>query len=241
MTKVMTKVKEYITKVLDKGFVRLVDILGSDERVVMAARVSTGTEVGVDIERDKKLIAYLMQHRHETPFEKIIFEFHIKLPLFVMRQWIRHRIASYNERSARYRKFVHEFYIPDLNNLPSVYTKDDLAAYVELLEKEYEFYLRMIKKAEEYAEKYPENLLIRKRAREVWRAVLGTAYYTEFYWTVNFRSLMNFLNLRMNSDAQFEIQRYADAIYLMVDDLIPETMKVFRKYQFIADRIPEPF
>ncbi|MFX1252075.1 MAG: FAD-dependent thymidylate synthase [Promethearchaeota archaeon] len=235
----MNEKKEYITKVLDKGFVRLVDMMGSDGRVVAAARVSTGTKTGVDTERDKKLLAFLMKNKHETPFEKIIFEFHVKLPIFVMRQWIRHRMASYNEASGRYRKFIDEFYVPSLENLPPLYTNEDLAEYVELIEKEYEFYLKMMKKAEDHASENPEDRLIKKRAREVWRGVLGTCFYTEFYWTVNFRSLMNFLNLRMNSDAQFEIQQYADTIFIMIQGLIPETMKVFKKFQFRADRAPD--
>ena len=112
-------------QVLDKGFVRLIDQMGSDRRVVEAARVSTGAQSD-DPERDRKLIHFLVEHGHGTPFEKVNFEFHVKCPLFVARQWFRHRMGSFNERSARYRKFDEEFFVPDLSTLPDVYSPEDL-------------------------------------------------------------------------------------------------------------------
>jgi len=208
--------------VLDKGFVELIDYLGSDQRVVDAARVSTGTEG--DPERDAQLIRYLMKNHHETPFEKVVFEFHIKCPIFVARQWFRHRISSFNERSARYRVFDEEFYIPQLSDLPQCYSKEDLAEYVSALEAQYTVYKKLFKKAE-------ANPKWRKRAREVWRGLLGTSYYTEFFWTVNFRSLMNFLELRLDLAAQFEIRQFAKAIQKLIQDsgAIPWSYTAFKE------------
>ncbi|MFQ6126021.1 MAG: FAD-dependent thymidylate synthase [Candidatus Heimdallarchaeota archaeon] len=209
-------------KVLDKGFVELIDCLGSDQRVVDAARVSTGTRG--DPEQDAQLIRYLMKNRHETPFEKVVFEFHIKCPLFVARQWFRHRISSFNERSARYRVFDEEFYTPQLSDLPQCYSKEDLAEYISALEAQYKVYKKLYKKAE-------FNPEWRKRAREVWRGLLGTSYYTEFFWTVNFRSLMNFLDLRLDLAAQFEIRQFAKAIQKLIRDSgkIPWSLTAFEE------------
>jgi len=208
-------------KVLDKGYVQLVDILGSDQRVIDAARVSTGSQSTE--ERDKKLINFLMENRHETPFEKIVFEFNVKCPLFVARQWQRHRIGSYNERSARYRAFNMDYYVPRVEDLPDVFNSRDVEAYVNCLEESYKFYEQMLEKASEKPE-------LRARAREVFRGLLGTAYYTEFFWTVNFRSLMNFLRLRMKKDAQKEIRVYGEAIHSIVPQYIPWSYEAFEKF-----------
>jgi len=219
MTKATPPLKQ--KAVLDKGYVQVVDVMGSDRRVVDAARVSTGSKS--DPERDKQLIFFLMENRHETPFEKIVFEFHVKCPLFVARQWIRHRIGSFNERSARYRVFDLDYYVPSLEDMPSAFTADDIQEYVACLNQEYEIYERMLKKVGAQ----PEN---RSRAREVFRGLLGASYYTEFFWTVNFRSLMNFLQLRMGEDAQLEIRRYAQAIDELIRDYIPWTYEAFDKF-----------
>ncbi len=207
--------------VLDKGFVQLVDVMGSDQRVVDAARVSTGSKA--DPERDKKLIFYLMENLHETPFEKIVFEFNVKCPLFVARQWQRHRIGSFNERSARYRVFDLDYYVPGLDVLPDVYSPEDVQAYVKALKQSYKLYESMIAKVAEQ----PKS---RSRAREVFRGLLGVAYYTEFFWTVNFRSLMNFLKLRLAQDAQYEIRAYAEAIHALVPEHIPWTYEAFETF-----------
>jgi len=122
--------------VLDKGYVQLIDVMGSDQRVIDAARVSTGS--AANEEKDKGLIYFLMEHEHETPFEKIVFEFNIKCPLFVARQWMRHRIGSFNERSARYRAFDQEFFVPNLENLPEIYDAEDIDKYVTALDQTFE-------------------------------------------------------------------------------------------------------
>ncbi|MBI2846873.1 MAG: FAD-dependent thymidylate synthase [Chloroflexi bacterium] len=207
--------------VLDKGYVVLLDYIGSDERIVEAARVSTGASA--DPERDRKLLFFLMENRHETPFEHVVFQFLIKCPIFVARQWVRHRIASYNERSARYRVFEEEFYVPSLEDLPSVFTKEDLQEYEALLKQEHDFYLKMVEKSKPFKE-------MRQRTREVFRGVLGTSYYTEFYWTINFRSLMNFLQLRLAPSAQLEIRRYAQVIASITRSIVPASYEAFEKY-----------
>jgi len=209
-------------RILDKGFVRLVDRMGSDRRIVEAARVSTGAE-SEDPERDRRLIFYLMEHEHGTPFEKVVFEFHVKCPLFVARQWFRHRIGSFNERSGRYRKFEEEYYVPRLSDIPPIYTDEDIEAYRRALHEAYSAYERLYAKALDH----PEH---RARAREVWRGLLGTAFYTEFYWTVNLRSLMNFLKLRTHPTAQYEIRCYANAIAEMVRRAVPISYEAFEKF-----------
>ena len=196
-------------KVLDKGFVDLVNVMGNDETVVRSARVSTGSG-SKGPEKDKRLINYLMHHRHGTPFEHVVFTFHIKCPIFVARQWFRHRIASYNEKSGRYSKISYEFYLPEKIRIPhptdkqmsipndgSVDEEEALKIFEEVFESTYSAY---------------QKLLDMGVARELARIVLPLSHYTEFYWTVNMRSLMNFLSLRADSHAQWEIQQYALAI-----------------------------
>ena len=208
-------------QVLDKGFVHLLDYIGSDQRILDAARVSTGAKSKP--ERDRRLIFFLMENKHGTPFEHLVFQFLIKCPIFVARQWLRHRVASYNERSARYRVFKEEFYVPSLDNLPGIFNEDDLQEYQDMMQQEHAFYERMIEKAKPHKE-------LRKRTREVFRGVLGTAYYTEFYWTLNFRALMNFLELRLGEGAQPEIQSYARAIEEMARGVAPLAFEAFEQY-----------
>lgn len=214
-------------KVLDKGYIELIDVMGSDRRVIDAARVSTGTVS--DPARDKKLLFYLMENGHETPFEKIVFEFRVKCPLFVARQWLRHRIGSFNERSARYRKFDLDYYVPVLEDLPDDYSDEDIRAYTESLEQAHDLYETLL-------EKVAKKPALRSRAREVFRGLLGASYYTEFCWTVNFRSLMNFLKLRLTPHAQYEIRVYAQAINEMVAERIPWSVEAFETFILKKDR-----
>jgi thymidylate synthase (FAD) len=208
--------------VLDQGPIQLIDRMGDDQRVVDAARVSTGAQRGAP-EKDRNLIHFLMQNHHETPFEKIVYEFNVKCPIFVARQWLRHRVGSYNERSARYRKFPEEYFIPALDTLPDILDQADIDAYQEALKHSFDTYNRILEKVQDHKEH-------RARTREVIRGLLGTAYYTEFFWTVNFRSLMNFLNLRLHESAQYEIRVYAQAIRELVKDDIPLTWEAFEEY-----------
>ncbi|MFA6092237.1 MAG: FAD-dependent thymidylate synthase [Elusimicrobiota bacterium] len=209
-------------KVLDKGFVRLVDAMASDAGVVEAARVSyAGTSKGE--EKDKGLIAYLLEHQHLTPLEHAVFKFHIKCPIFVARQWFRHRWSSYNEVSYRYTQSKDEYYIPQSwrgqdhkNKQGSVSAKlDDKALtqeYVRALETASAAYNRMIEAGV---------------AREMARMALPVALYTEFYWSVNARSLINFLSLRADAHAQLEIQAYAEALASFFSKAMPWTYEAF--------------
>lgn len=215
-------------KLLDYGEVSLVDMMGDDIRVLQAARVSTGSEVTKGEDQDKKLIDYLMKNKHHTPFEKIVFEFYIKCPIFIARQWMRHRIGSYNEASARYKEFKFEAYIPEqfrkqskTNHQGSEIGDFDHDELRSIIADTYD----------EILDAY-EELLLSGVAREIARLVLPMGIYTEFYWTVNFRSLMNFLNLRDHEHAQWEIQQYAKEIKKIITEQnhFPLSWDAYLKY-----------
>lgn len=214
-------------RVLDHGFVRLVDFMGGDEAVVQAARVSLGQGTKGP-ERDKALIDYLLSHRHETPFEHSVFKFHVRCPIFVARQWFRHRIASYNEISGRYTQLKYEFYLPE--RLRRQVSRD--YQYEELPPETADPLIR--KMSEHYEASYHlyQQLLEAGVARELARIVLPLALYTEFYWTVNARALMNFLSLRAEAHAQQEIRAYATAILEIFQRKMPWTYEAFMKYWF---------
>jgi thymidylate synthase (FAD) len=213
-------------KVLDKGFVRLIDFMGGDETVVLAARVSTGKGLKGE-EQDRKLIHYLMKHRHETPFEHSVFEFHISCPLFVARQWFRHRVASYNERSGRYVEYEDEFYLPDRLRLQAKSNKQ--ASEFGEIPNEREL-IQMIQETYELVYERYKKLLASGVARELARAILPLSLYTQFYWTINARSLMNFINLRADASAQWEIRQYAEAIAKIFKAKMPWTWEAFVQY-----------
>ncbi len=215
-------------KVLDKGFVRLVDFMGGDQGVVDAARVSYGGK-SKGPEADRKLIAYLMKHKHESPFEHAVFKFHVKTPIFVMRQWIRHRIASYNEISARYTEVKDEFYLParwraqDPKNKQGSVAADALddAALTAKFSGQVDAALACYK-----------DLLAAGVAREMARMVLPVNMYTEFYWTINARSLMNFVSLRADAHAQWEIQRYGEATAGFLRAAMPWSYEAFLRHSW---------
>ncbi len=213
------------TAVLDFGFVRLIDFMGGDQAVVQAARVSFG-KGAADDGRDQKLIQFLLANHHETPFEHSVFKFHIKCPLFVARQWFRHRMASYNEISGRYTTMKEEFCLPQ--SLRSQKTKN---YQYEQLPPELNEPLKA-KMANSYEAAYAlyQALLENGVAREHARLVLPLSLYTQFYWTINARSLQNFLGLRMEEHAQFEIRQYADAIAAVFQQKMPWTYAAFVKF-----------
>jgi thymidylate synthase (FAD) len=205
-------------KVLDNGLIELVDMLGDDRRVAQIARISYMSKD--DPQKDEQLIELLMKLGHESPFEHIVFTFHVKAPIFVARQWMRHRIASINERSGRYTKFnKDDFYIPDSNRMESEKDKD-------------EFIKSIINSFEAY-----NKLLDSDVNKEVARLVLPLTLYTEWYWTINFRSLMNFLNLRADTHAQYEIRQYAITIANIVKEKIPNSYKYFIKYRYTGNAL----
>lgn len=216
--------------VLDSGFVRLVDMMGDDNRVLDAARVSTGTSSKGE-EKDKKLIDYLMKNNHHTPFEKIVFEWHIKCPIFVARQWMRHRIGSFNEASARYRKIEFDPYIPEIWRKQA--KKNTQGSSNERFTKKEENNFDVdLRKFYTLANALYDKYIDAGVARELARIILPMGTHTEFYWTVNFRSYMNFSTLRRHSDAQFEIREFANAMKEILEsmDNITMTLSAYQNY-----------
>src|SRR6266481_5203122 len=213
--------------VLDRGFVRVVDYMGDDGAVVQAARVSYGRGTR-KVSEDRGLIHYLMRHRHSTPFEMCEIKFHVKLPIFVARQWIRHRTANVNEYSARYSILDNVFYVPKPEHLAAQSKanrqgRDQVLAGQEaervfgLLKKDaelvYEHYMEMLNEGETGESLDPERSGL---ARELARMNLSLAFYTQWYWKTNLHNLMHFLSLRADAHAQHEIRVYAD---VMIDTL----------------------
>jgi len=214
-----------LIKVLDHGFVRLEDRMGGDLSVVRAARVSYKSEPKTPDE-DQKLIAYLLRHGHGTPFEHVVFQFHVKLPIFVARQWIRHRMSSYNETSFRYREAPEEFYIPRTWRKQD--TKNKQGSVVESPEINHgQWSARLTKKCELDMSIY-HDMLGDGIAREMARMVLPTNLYTEWYWTVNARALMHFINLRSEAHAQWETRQYSHALAKFLAEAMPWTWAAFR-------------
>jgi thymidylate synthase (FAD) len=220
--------------VLDLGVIRLVDFMGGDEAVVQAARVSFGRGVTHD-ERDKKLIFYLLSNGHETPFEHAVFKFHIKCPIFVARQWFRHRIASYNEISGRYAEMKEEFCLPEKLRTQKARNYQ----YEELEEPLNSELLQKISDSYDATFKLYQELLEKGVAKEHARIVLPLSLYTQFYWTINSRSLMNFLKLRMDEHAQYEIRRYALVIAKIFSEKMPWSYDAFMKYTISGEKWTE--
>jgi thymidylate synthase (FAD) len=204
------------------GIVRLDAVMADDLSVANAARVSFARSSSELTDADKGLINFLMRERHGTPFEHNAFRFHIKCPIFVAREWFRHRIGSFNEFSARYSEVPNEFYVPDYEDIrtqvgkPGSYSFEpvDFDTAVEAV--------GIMKLANEQAYKLYATLIERGVAKELARAVLPVSMMTQFYWTVNARSLMNFLSLRTHETAQRDIRMYAVA----VEELFAESMPV---------------
>ena len=222
-----TQKEEILIPLLDRGFVKLVDFMGSDLRAVNAARVSFGG-VSKGEDKDKALIKYLMEHEHLSPFEHCTFQFHIKCPIFVARQWMRHRIASYNEVSARYTQVKDEFYIPTEFRIQDTHNKQGSVASKNLNNEEL---LKIYTESIEASYKAYQKLLAAGVAREMARGILPVSQYTQFYWTVNARSLLNFIHLRADDHAQYEIRVYAQAIEKIFKQKLPWSWAAFEALQ----------
>jgi thymidylate synthase (FAD) len=213
--------------VLDHGFVRLDDAMADDLSVANAARVSFARRKEELDEADEGLIRFLMRDRHGTPFEHNAFRFHIRCPIFVAREWFRHRIGSFNEFSLRYAKATDDFYVPDAADVrtqvgkPGAYTFEPVDA--ELAERTRE----ELKAVYEQAFATYERLVEAGVARELARSVLPVGAYTQFYWTLNARALMNFLSLRNSEFAQLEIRRYGEAVETFLAAKMPVTYAAF--------------
>ncbi len=211
--------------VLDKGFIRLVDFMGGDNRVVSSARVSFGA-VSKGEEQDKRLIKYLLEHAHHTPFEHCYFQFHICCPIFVARQWMRHRWGSYNEVSARYTQVKDEFYIPSQFRGQDTKNKQGSVPTSSL---DQETLIKLYEDSVEASYAAYNKLIEAGVAREMARGVLPVCQYTQFYWSVNARSLLNFLSLRTDKHAQWEIRVYADAIAKIFQEKMPWSWEAFEE------------
>lgn len=217
--------KEY--KVLDKGFVRLVDYLGSDQRIVQSARVSYGNGTKT-VSQDAGLIDYLLRHQHTSPFEQVVFTFHVKMPIFVARQWVRHRTGRMNEVSGRYSIMKDEFYVPETKDIEPQ-SKDNKQGrsdepFDEAKAKEIQAALQ--KGQKDSYDSYSE-LLDTGLAREVARINLPLSLYTEFYWQMDLNNLFRFLKLRLDSHAQYEIRQYAQVMLELVRKVCPMAVASF--------------
>src|SRR6476660_10398226 len=201
-------IAEDAIRVLDHGFVRLDDAMATDLSVVNAARVSFARRKDVMEEADEGLIRFLMRDRHGTPFEHNSFRFHIRAPIFVAREWFRHRIGSFNEFSMRYAKATDEFYVPEPEDVRSQVGKPGSYSFEPVSPEIAETTRDELRAVYDAAYETYEKLVELGVARELARCVLPVGAYTEFYWTVNARALMNFLSLRAAETDQREIRRY---------------------------------
>ena len=227
---------------LDHGFVRVVDYMGDDSAIVQAARVSYGRGTR-KVSDDRILIRYLMRHFHSTPFEMCEIKYHVKLPIFVARQWIRHRTANVNEYSARYSVLDREFYIPAPEQLAAqssdnrqgrgdVLEGDEAARVLDLLRQDaercYGDYAWMLNENETGEAVDPDRQGL---ARELARINLTLNTYTQWYWKTDLHNLMNFLRLRADTHAQYEIRVYADAMIRTLEAWVPLAAEAFREYR----------
>ncbi len=229
-------------EVLDHGFVRVIDYMGDDSSVVQSARVSYGKGTK-KISNDKGLIKYLMRHRHSTPFEMCEIKFHIKLPIFIARQWIRHRTANVNEYSARYSILDKEFYIPSAENLAAQSQINNQGRGDALTDDEASNVIQILKNDAEQTYANYETLLNENSsggvldegksgiARELARMNLTLNTYTQWYWKIDLNNLLHFLALRADDHAQFEIRVYADVMLDLVKKWVPLTYEAFEDYR----------
>jgi thymidylate synthase (FAD) len=231
--------------VLDHGFVRVVDYMGDDAAIVQSARVSYGRGTRAANE-DRGLIRYLMRHRHSTPFEMCEIKYHVKLPIFVARQWIRHRTANVNEYSARYSILDREFYIPAPEHLAAqsamnrqgrgdILQGHEAARVLDLLREDatrnYDHYVEMLNEDDQGN---PIDPARQGLARELGRMNLTLNAYTQWYWKTDLHNLFHFLSLRADAHAQYEIRAYAEAMLGTVEAWVPAAFAAFRDYRLGA-------
>ena len=217
-------------KCLDKGFVRLVDSMGGDNAIVQAARVSYGKGT-TKKSQDRGLIRYLMRHRHSTPFEMVEFKFHAKMPIFVARQWVRHRTANINEYSLRYSEARDDFYFPDLDNIKFQSSINKQGRGKEVSQKIKEKVIKYFKEISKKSFEMYDELNNDGVARELARAILPVNLYTEWYWKNDLHNLLHFIGLRSDSHAQYEIQVYSDAMSLSVKNVAPYAWEAYKDYR----------
>lgn len=216
--------------VLDKGFVRLVDYLGGDARIVQSARVSYG-EGTKSYRKDAALIDYLLRNEHTSPFEQVVFTFHTKMPIFVARQWVRHRMARLNEISGRYSVMKDEFYVPAGSEI-SLQSEDNMQGRSDepVPEADQQEIRAALSEGQTAAYQAYSQLLDRGLARELARINLPVSLYTEWYWQIDLHNLFHFLKLRMDSHAQSEIRAYATVMFECAKRVCPAACKSFEDH-----------
>ncbi|MDA3844325.1 MAG: FAD-dependent thymidylate synthase, partial [Candidatus Kapabacteria bacterium] len=206
---------------LDKGFVRLVDYMGDDAAIVQAARVSYGKGT-TSKKQDAELIRYLLRHRHTSPFEMVEFKFHVKLPIFIARQWIRHRTANVNEYSGRYSEMKNEFYIPEPDQIRKQSTLNKQGRSDKALPyEEAKAIIEQLDAVQQNLFNEYNGMLEKDLARELSRINLPLSTYTEWYWKIDLHNLLHFLRLRIDHHAQYEIQVYGLAIAELIKAVVP--------------------
>lgn len=230
--------KNIIHKVLDYGEIELIDYMGDDKRICSSARVSTRKDKEEKtLKDDKNLIFYLMKNGHTSPFEHIEFEFRIKTPIFIARQWMRHRMASYNEISGRYSILPTEFYTPTIDRIKGKgkinkqgsegeINEDIKTAWLQSLEEIYSDDQDLYEWAND------ENI-----SNELARITLPVSTYTEFYWKINLHNLFHFLKLRLHEHAQWEIQEYAKIIYEIIKPIVPVACEAFEEFELYGVKL----
>ena len=217
--------KEY--PVLDKGFVRLVDYFGGDQRIVQSARVSYG-EGTKSVSQDGALIDYLLRHQHTSPFEQVVMTFQVKMPIFVARQWVRHRTGRMNEVSGRYSIMKDEFYVPAEDKVSPQSTDNKQGRATEAFDKETaDKIITKLEEGQKAAYESYNELIESGLAREIARINLPLSLYTEFYWEMDLHNLFHFLKLRLDSHAQYEIRVYAEVILEMCRKVAPMATESF--------------
>ena len=236
---VLKNVPNRVVKCLDHGFVSFVDTMPrlvpeeqktSDFAVVQAARVSYGDGTKT-LNEDRGLLRYLMRHTHTTPFEMVEFKFHMKMPIFVARQIVRHRMASLNEVSGRYSVLKEEFYIPEVQNVKKQSTLNKQGGDETLEPEKAEVYLNKLKEFSDSSYDLYQGVLGEKVSREQSRMVLPVNLYTEWYWKIDLKNLLHFLCLRCDPHAQYETRVFADAILELITPIVPLTIEAWNDYQ----------
>ena len=227
----------------EHGMIALVDVMPrlvpegqtADAAIVQAARVSYGQGTK-KVNEDRGLIRYLMRHRHTTPFEMIEFKFHVAMPVFIARQWIRHRTANVNEYSGRYSVMPDRFYRPSIENVRQQSSANRQGGEEPVDVKTAEQFLEYLARAESIYEEYMQ-FTEKGVARELARTGLPLSLYTEWYWKCDLHNILRFLSLRMDSHAQQEIQDYASAMAQLIEPMAPITMEAFRDYELNSMRL----
>ena len=229
MSKTEVTYPEGAVRVLDRGFVKLVDVMGDDASIVQSARVSYGKGTK-SVSEDEGLIRYLMRHHHTTPFEMVEFKFHCRMPIFVARQWIRHRTANVNEVSARYSEMPDWFYEPSPELCTTQSAQNRQGGTGEQVEDAAATAASFVQTQQDAYSQY-QDYLGQNMRRELARINLPVSLYTEWYWKIDLHNLFHFLHLRLDSQAQYEIRVFGEAMASLVKARVPLAWKAFEDYR----------